>query len=139
MKPSRTSSRTAPGSRSAGSPYPPAAGPTVRTVSPAAALRSGIFDGNASSSGRSRVRTVGPAEDAARRPLVAVGLDREPAGLGELRVAHGPEASAPPARSGAILHELVASDPKRQVRLDVLDRVVARVAVERVHGVEPVL
>src|SRR5208337_5278344 len=54
---------------------------------------------------------------------------------------HRTEAAAPlPCPTGA-LAQFVAGDSERQVALDILDRVVARIRVERVdciHSVEPV-
>ena len=63
----------------------------------------------------------------------------QPAVVEELDLAHAAEPAAPPAGAGAVLEQLVLRDPQREVRLDVLDRVVARVGVERVDGVEAVL
>ena len=54
-------------------------------------------------------------------------------------LADGADAPTPSPRAAAVLLELVAADAQRVVGLDVLDRVVARVGVEHVHGVDSVL
>ena len=61
------------------------------------------------------------------------------AGVGKEREgAHRAEAAAPAAGRRGFAAQLVALHPHRQVGFDVLDRVVARVGVERVDGIEAV-
>src|SRR5207302_1446137 len=84
-----------------------------------------------------RPRTA--AEQPGRRPDRAVALERIAGAVEELDLAHRPEPAAPPARSTAILEQLVAGNAQRQVGLDVLDRVVARVRIQGVDRVETVL
>src|SRR3990170_144713 len=61
-------------------------------------------------------RAIEPAEQPARRPLVAVGLDGEAARLGELRVADRAEPAAPAAGPAGVLVQLVAGHAERQGR-----------------------
>jgi hypothetical protein len=52
--------------------------------------------------------------------------------------ADGTNASAPTARGHGVLADLVTVHPKRQIRLQVLDRVVAGVRVEGIDRVETI-
>jgi hypothetical protein len=72
---------------------------------------------------------------------VTVALDRKTAVAKIDELAHRTDVAAPLARRRKVFAQFVALDAQRQMRLDVLDRIVARVGVERVHrihAVEPV-
>src|SRR5439155_19548490 len=69
-------------------------------------------------------RTLAAAEEARRRVDGAIALDGVARWLDEDELADRAEAAPPAARAGAVLHELVAREPQRVVRLDVLNRVV---------------
>src|SRR5216684_1031674 len=67
-------------------------------------------------------------------------LDRGAARGEVLELTHRAEAAAPFPGTRGILAQFVASHPQREVALDILDRVVAGIGIERVdriHAVEP--
>ena len=70
---------------------------------------------------------------------MAFAFDRGAAVAQERELAHRAQPAAPLAGAGHVLAQLVTQHAQRQVGLDVLDRVVAGVGVERVDGVHAVL
>ena len=86
-----------------------------------------------------RRRAVLAAPEPPGPVLLAVALDRDSAVLEQFEAADRADAAAPCAGADDVLAQFVVQHPKRQVGLDILDRIVARVGVERVDGVHPVL
>src|SRR6266478_4177264 len=71
---------------------------------------------------------------------VPLTLDRRAARCQIHELAHRAEPATPLAGTAGILAQFVAADAQRQVALDILDRVVAGIGIERVdriHAVEP--
>src|SRR5271155_5207391 len=71
---------------------------------------------------------------------MTIGLDRSAAIVEVFEFAYRAEPTAPLASAARVLTQLVAADPERQMRFDILDRIVAGGGVERidrVHAVEP--
>ena len=105
--PSRTSSRTAAGSRSAGSPYPPPHGddqaePVSRSSLAIRELRRQLELAVAPAVEEHRARRpVLAAEDPRRGPHGAVALERAAGVVEELDLAHAAEAAAPLPGAGA--------------------------------------
>src|SRR5882724_6097633 len=69
---------------------------------------------------------------------MSVGFDRGTARGQILELAHRSEPTAPFAGATRVFAQFVAADAQRQVALDVLDWVVARIGVERVDRIHPV-
>ena len=91
--------------------------------------------------GRSDSEAVDPSAPPLEPPraiFVALALDRERAVGQKGEFADRADAAAPFAFCGRLVAQFVAVDAKRQMRLDVLDRIVARVGVERVDRVHAV-
>ena len=70
---------------------------------------------------------------------MAFALDRDASVLEKLDLAYRADAAAPLARCAGVIAQFVPMDPKWQVRLDVLYRVVAGIGIERVYRVHAVL
>ena len=67
-----------------------------------------------------------------------VAFNRGAPAVEKANLSHRAQAAAPFAGPTAVFSQLVAQHAQRQVRLDILDRVVARVRIQRVHRVHAV-